>query len=163
MHRNHIFRRILPANKDVILIELTIFGRHLTEYKALVLPFFAGCPVTAVPCRDDGILLSGSSAVHPTVLATSGQNNDLARQFTDACIVTCGMSARDSVSCSSVADNGAVVSIVRELPIVGGGFVEVQDVCLPLSRPLPAGKIALFVAACLCAGIPASRLAQKPR
>ena len=142
-------------------MDLTIFGRHPTEYQTLIAPFFAGCSVAALPCHSDAILLSSDSAVHPAVLAASGQSEALVRQFPDACVVTCGMSARDSVSCSSLTDGSAVVSIVRELPIVGGGFVEVQDICLPLARPLPAGQIALFAAACLCGGIPVSRLTQK--
>lgn len=142
-------------------MELTIFGRHRAEYQTLISPFFAGWAVAAAPSGSDAILLTGNFTVHPAILAASGQNEDFTRAFPDTCIVTCGMSARDSVSCSSVTDTSAVVSIVRELPIIGGGFVEVQDICLPLVRPLPAGQIALFAAACLCAGIPVSGFTQK--
>ena len=144
-------------------MELTICGRHPTEYKTLISPFFVGYTVTTAPFRSDGILLESGSTVHATVLAASGLSKDLVRLFPDACIVTCGMSARDSVSCSSVTDSGAVVSIVREIPIVGGGFVEVQDIYVPFTRPLRAGQIALFTAACLCAGIPAHKLTYPPR
>lgn len=143
-------------------MEVTIFGRHPTEYKTLISPFFADCTVATAPYRSDGVLLKSGSAVHPTVLATSGQSKDLVRRFPDTCVVTCGMSARDSVSCSSVTDSGAVVSIVREIPIVGGGFVEMQDISVSFTHPLPAGQIALLTAACLCAGIPAHKLTQIP-
>lgn len=144
-------------------MELMIFGAHRKEFHSLLSPVFSADILSCGTGKHhtDAILVIAPTAVHPAILAVSGPSETLARRYPNACLVTCGMSPRDSVSCSSVADGRAVLSIVRELPVIGGGFVDVQDICLPLTTPLPAGQIALLAAACLCAGISPERLAQK--
>ena len=133
-------------------MELTLFGRCCQTCRTLLSQRFPNIPLTYRSDFPDGILLFSPSAVHSSVLAIPHSGEQLAAHFPRATVVTCGMSARDSVSCSSLGDGCAVISVVRELPIVGGGFVDVQDICLPLRAPTEAEPIALCTAVCLCAG-----------
>lgn len=139
-------------------MELMIFGTCPTACRNLLQRRFPTCPITYRAHFPTGILLLSPTDVHPAVLVIPHTGEHLAARFPQACVVTCGMSARDSVSCSSLTDGRAVISVVRELPILGGGFVEVQDVCLPHPQPLSAEQLALCTAVCLCAGIAPQRV-----
>ena len=135
-------------------MELTLFGRCCQTCRALLSQRFPNIPLAYRSGFPDGILLCSPTAVHPSVLAIPHSGEHLAMHFPRAAVVTCGMSARDSVSCSSLGDGCAILSVVRELPIIGGGFVDVQDICLPLRVPTDAEPIVLCTAICLCAGFP---------
>ena len=75
-----------------------------------------------------------------------------------ATVVSCGMSERDSVNCSSAAEGVAVLSVRRALPTVFGGSVCVQDIVLNSSkRP---ELIAFRGGVLLCAGVPPEKLEQ---
>ena len=90
--------------------------------------------------------------ISPEIWLAADGCRGTAPQTDGAVIVTCGMARRDSVSCSSFGEGRAVVSVVRELPILGGGTMEEQDVVLSGSGGLTAEELALAVAALLCAG-----------
>jgi hypothetical protein len=140
--------------KEVILVKLTLFGSSSREFCKIFRIFFPFCSIecTDGDHRTDEVLLQHRQI--PTVILASTQPTaHTACRFPGACVVTCGMSPRDSVSCSSCTGQQAVISVVRELPILHGGFVEVQDICLPLSPRLSADRTVLLTAVSLCAGI----------
>ena len=142
-------------------MDVTIIGQNKKELLSLIAPLLPRRMDGAVKAdpgvhKTDGILISEENASDHSrneILIITGGNSRFFKRFPNACGVTCGMSARDSVSCSSISDSQAVVSVVRELPIVCGGRVDVQDVCVSLRAPAPADRLSMAVAALLCAGL----------
>lgn len=138
---------------------VTVFGRHkqtlLTHLSALI-------PAAADPGsgQADAILVHGDPACD--ILILPGSSADLCRHFPKACIVSCGMSARDSVSCSSFQDQAASIAVMRELPLVSGGRLDVQEICLRLQSPLSAELLSMAVAALLCAGVRPEQIVSRP-
>ena len=138
---------------------VTVFGRHkqtlLTRLSALILA--AADPGSG---QADAILVRGDLACD--ILILPGSSADLCRHFPKACIVSCGMSARDSVSCSSFQDQAASIAVMRELPLISGGRLDVQEICLQLQAPLPAELLSMAVAALLCAGVQPEQIVSQP-
>lgn len=94
----------------------------------------------------------------PEILLVADDGGRVTDRADGAIVVTCGMARRDSVSCCSLSDGRAVVSVMRELPILGGGTLEEQDVVLTGSGGLVAEELAMAVAAMLCVGIAPERV-----
>lgn len=142
-------------------MEVTIFGQNKKELLSLLAPQLSHRNNGSIQAdigyhKTDGILISDknvSEHIRKEILIITGGSNRFFKRFPNACVVTCGMSSRDSVSCSSIGEIRAVVSVVRELPIVYGGRVDVQDVCLALKTPVSANRLSMSVAALLCVGL----------
>lgn len=75
-----------------------------------------------------------------------------------ATVVSCGMSERDSVSVSSVAEGSAMISVRRALPVLGGGEACVQEIAV--RRRVDTDVLALRAASLLCIGIPPEDLGK---
>lgn len=140
-------------------MERTVFGRHRLALSARLKPLMA---VTAAddPQSADGILLCGEASAHQILIVSGGCC--LLQRFPAACIVSCGMSPRDSVSCSSISGNRASVSVMRELPVITGGRLDVQEICVPLRAPFSAELLAIAIAALLCAGHSPEEIVAQP-
>ncbi len=142
-------------------MDVTIFGQNKKELLSLIAPRLSHRKNGTIQAdagfhKTDGILISDENVPEhgqKEILIITGGSNRFFKRFPNACVVTCGMSSRDSVSCSSIGEARAVVSVVRELPIVYGGRVDVQDVCLALKKPVSAERLSMSVAALLCAGL----------
>ena len=151
-------------------MDVTIFGHNKKELFAHIDPLLPKREDVTVKAdagfhKTDGILIRDeavSGRSQNEILIIAGGNNRFFKRFPDACIVTCGMSARDSVSCSSISDTQAVVSVVRELPIFGGGCIDVQDVCVALKAPISAERLSMSVAALLCSGVAPREIVWNP-
>ena len=138
---------------------VTVFGRHkqtlLTHLSALI-------PTAADrgSGQADAILVRGDPC--GDILILPELSGGFCRRFPKACIVSCGMSARDSVSCSSFQDQTASIAVMRELPLISGGRLEVQEICLRLQSPLSAELLSMAVAALLCAGVRPEQIVTRP-
>ena len=51
---------------------------------------------------------------------------------------------------------------MRELPLISGGRLEVQEICLRLQSPLSAELLSMAVAALLCAGVRPEQIVTRP-
>lgn len=140
-------------------MELTVFGSHRLALLSRLKPLIA-VTATPEPQDPDGILLCGDAA-HP-ILIVSECGCRFLQRFPDACIVSCGMSSRDSVSCSSIYDSRASVSVMRELPVISGGRLDVQEICVPLRSPFSAELLTIGIAALLCAGRSPEEIVAQP-
>lgn len=140
-------------------VTVTVFGRHkqtlLTHLSALI-------PAAADrgSGQADAILVRGDPC--GDILILPERSGGFCRRFPKACIVSCGMSARDSVSCSSFQDRTASIAVMRELPLISGGRLEVQEICLRLQSPLSAELLSMAVAALLCAGVRPEQIVTRP-
>ena len=136
---------------------VTVFGRHkqtlLTHLSALI-------PAAADrgSGQADAILVRGDPC--GDILILPELSGGFCRRFPKACIVSCGMSARDSGS--SVQDQTASIAVMRELPLISGGRLEVQEICLRLQSPLSAELLSMAVAALLCAGVRPEQIVTRP-
>lgn len=130
-------------------MECTIFGRHGLALSDRLKPLLVVGAVSK-PRSADGILLCSEASAQRILIVSGG--SCLLQRFPAACIVSCGMSSRDSVSCSSISGNRASVSVMRELPVITGGRLDVQEICVPLRAPFSAELLAIAMAALLCAG-----------
>ena len=64
-----------------------------------------------------------------------------AEAITSGCIVSFGMSTRDTITLSSVDDGRPVLAIQRELVTLGGEVLERQEIPIRLQHPVPADTL----------------------
>lgn len=140
-------------------MECTVFGRHRLALAARLQPLLAVGAVDE-PQSANGILLRAEASAQQILIVSGG--SCLLHRFPTACIVSCGMSSRDSVSCSSISGNRASVSVMRELPVITGGRQDVQEICVPLRAPFSAELLAIAMAALLCAGRSPEEIVAQP-
>lgn len=140
-------------------MECTVFGCHRLALSARLKPLLAVSAANELPSAD-GILLRDKVLAQQILIVSGGSY--LLRRFPAACIVSCGMSSRDSVSCSSISGNRASVSVMRELPVITGGRLDVQEICVPLRAPFSAELLAIAMAALLCAGRSPEEIVAQP-
>jgi hypothetical protein len=70
--------------------------------------------------------------------------------------ITCGMAARDTLSIASLEDNGAVVSLQRQLLTVTGELLEPHDFKIYLKQRLAVYPLLASCAVLLLAGVPSA-------
>ncbi|NLO47788.1 MAG: hypothetical protein GX111_05645 [Clostridiales bacterium] len=69
-------------------------------------------------------------------------------------VITYGMSPRDTVTASSISDDGIVITLQRELVTLSGEILERQDLPkMPLRLP-PPEKMMVVISALLLIGVP---------
>lgn len=80
-------------------------------------------------CR--GLERSGIFCGCGTLLLPGGQDFSILSRIRAECVISAGMSARDSLTFSSLGENGAVLCVQRTLPRPDGATVEPQELLLP--------------------------------
>ncbi len=76
-----------------------------------------------------------------------GSDNLAALRFLEGCevpVITCGLSGRDSLTLTSMAEHSAVIALQRSLPRYDGSRVEPME--LPVSFEQPVDRYALLCA-----------------
>lgn len=62
--------------------------------------------------------------------------------------ITCGLSPRDTLTLSSIAEDSAVINLQRSVTCFGGAQVEPQEIPVQLTKSI--GNFALMALACVC-------------
>jgi hypothetical protein len=101
-----------------------------------------------------GRLPSGSCGI----LLVPGQAGDLSAKLRASCVVSYGMSLKDSVTMSSIDEGGLVLSVQRELPTLSGRYLERQDIPVRCQEKAPAEDVLASSAALLLLGVPPESL-----
>ncbi|HHX72455.1 MAG TPA: hypothetical protein GX701_05975 [Clostridiales bacterium] len=142
-------------NRTGQLAQCTVFGRErkplldfLSSYDNRLFQLKNG----GNRFRADGIFLSGIEGGHPYLFAP-GENVRYFRRFEGACIVSCGLSQKNTVSISSVTDERLIFSLLRELPVMGETR-EVQEIPSRRSAMLSPELACLAAGLLLVCGIP---------
>lgn len=91
------------------------------------------------------------------LLMLPGTAAPLARRCKAACVMSYGLSSRDSLTCSSIEGSNCVLSIQRELMTLQGARVEQQELVLPALTPDPLTQMA-GVALLLLLGVSAEEI-----
>ncbi len=101
--------------------------------------------------RALGIYLAGGDGAM-AYLFVPGENVRYFRRFESACIVSCGLSQKNTVSISSVTENRLVFSLLRELP-VRDETLEIQEILCKREAMLPPELACLAAGLLLCCGV----------
>ncbi len=94
-----------------------------------------------ISCPRCGILLMPGTAAH------------MVSSLCSSCIVSYGMSKRDSVTLSSIGEDALVLSLQRELPTLAGRHLERQDIPIGRAPGTDAGDVLASGAALLLLGV----------
>lgn len=81
-------------------------------------------------------------------------NNEAAVRLLSAAggaAISCGTSPKDTFSPASIGDEKAVISLQRNIPVLGGGVMEPRDMPVHLTKKRPVFEIMAFCAVlCVC-------------
>lgn len=88
-----------------------------------------------------------------SVWVIKGADIGLYGDFGKACVVTCGLSQRDSISVSSISDKALTLSVQRELPTVDNGTVCQQEFRIRCDKLTDAETAAVAAGGILCMGV----------
>ena len=91
-------------------------------------------------------------------LLVPGQAGDLSARLYADCVVSYGMSLKDSVTISSLDEGGLVLSLQRELPTLSGRYLERQDIPVRSQAPASPEDLLAASAALLLLDIPPEAL-----
>jgi hypothetical protein len=95
------------------------------------------------------------------ILLVPGTAADMTATLRSSCVISYGMSKKDSVTLSSIDEDSLVLSLQRELPTLQGRPLERQDIPV---RCFPGGKaddVMASVAALLLLGVPPEELGKR--
>ena len=115
-----------------------------------------GCPDLVVVSPLPGY--RSNATLRCTFLLVPGTAADLGRLPQPDCVVSYGLSKRDSVTLSSIMDETLVLSLQRELPTLEGTLLERQDIPVPRLAGRRPDELLAAAAALLLLGLPAENL-----
>jgi hypothetical protein len=87
------------------------------------------------------------------ILLMPGAAAQIASRLCSSCIVSYGMSKKDSVTISSIDENALVLSLQRELPTLSGRHLERQDIPMRRAPGTDADDMLASGAALLLLGV----------
>jgi len=81
------------------------------------------------------------------------------KQIPSGCVVSFGLSPKDSITVSSIEPSSAVLALQRELVTLGGRVIEQQEIPLSIPKATSARDVTVLASGLLLLGIPPERLA----
>lgn len=95
------------------------------------------------------------------ILLVPGTAADMTAMLRSSCVVSYGMSKKDSVTISSIDKDSLVLSLQRELPTLLGRPLERQDIPIRCFPGAKADEVIASVAALLLLGVPPEELGKR--
>lgn len=87
-------------------------------------------PALLVICQNAKTACALKKIKCTVALLPGSQAPELLESIDAECVVTYGMSARDSITASSIRDDGIVMAVLRELPKLDGGIEERREIAV---------------------------------
>ncbi len=132
-------------------MEIGIFGNGTQKFRDLLCAVFPGATLLVQEAPEEVAFWLSDNSNRSIVLVPRG-DHPLLHQFSEACAVSCGLSPKNSVTCSSLQEGRVTVSVGRELPVLSGGKVWEQELSVGMSGRFSLQEVLLLSGLCLCAG-----------